>query len=246
MNIKPGFLFEFVAVAIVSGGLAAGCQLPPEAELQLSEDELVECLGALEPDQRTRVIEQVGACQVDEAPEQRPGLIFRKTEALTLLGPSLRLGDRAPAFELVGTEGAVAGSAVPRRVSSAEFTGRVVVLSVVPSIDTPVCEQQTERMNQLLPGLPAGTVLITVSRDLPFAQRRFKQTRDMRILFASDFNDAAFGRSWGILVEETGLLARSVWVIDRSGNIAYSEIVRDQTSEPDYQQVELAVAALDM
>jgi thiol peroxidase len=112
--------------------------------------------------------------------------------------------------------------------------GKVVVLSVVPSIDTKVCEVQSHRMSDSLDLLPKGTEVYTISRDLPFAQRRFHDEAVMRINMASDYKGGAFGKAFGLDVKETGLLARSVWVIAPDGKIAYREIVADQSTEPNY------------
>jgi thiol peroxidase len=129
------------------------------------------------------------------------------------------------------------------RVDLAAFRGKLVVLSVVPSIDTRVCESQTHHVSDAMAQLPAGTEVITVSRDLPFAQTRFKESAMTQTAMLSDYKGGAFGRAFGLEVKESGLLARSVWVIGRDGRVAYREIVADQSSEPDYDELLAAAAA---
>lgn len=165
---------------------------------------------------------------------ERTGVIARGDKPLTLLGPDLQVGDTAPDFELTGPD--------MSPIRSADLRGKVVVLSVVPSLDTPVCEKQTGNLASREKSLPQGAVLLTVSRDLPFAQRRFLETSKLECKLASDYREASFGTAWGLLVKESRLLARSVWVIDRQGKIAYREIVADQTREPSYDPAMEAAA----
>ena len=109
----------------------------------------------------------------------------------------------------------------------ADQRGKVVVLSVVPSIDTRVCEAQTHHVSDAIAELPPGTVVVTVSRDLPFAQQRFAEEAHTQTVMASDAKGREFGRRFGLEVDESGLLARSTWVIDKAGTIAYRELVAD-------------------
>lgn len=167
-----------------------------------------------------------------DALPRRTGVVARGSSPLTLIGPELNVGDLAPPWELVDT--------AMKPFASRALAGELVVINVVPSLDTPVCEIQTGTLLSRLAEMPEGTRLVTISRDLPFAQRRFLEHKreSMPIpdhaVVLSDFRDATFGRTWGILVDESGLLARSVWVIGRDGRIAYRELVRDQSQEPDY------------
>ena len=103
-----------------------------------------------------------------------------------------------------------------------------------------MCESQTHHVSDAIPRLPPGTVVLTVSRDLPFAQERFAEEANTQTRFGSDYKGGAFGRAFGLDVEETGLLARSVWVVGKDGKVAYRELVADQSTEPD---VEALVAA---
>jgi thiol peroxidase len=181
-----------------------------------------------------------GGCNKDrapaeEAPPERTDLIGRGGSPLTLVGATPEVGDKAPPLELIGTD--------MKPISSAAYAGKLVVLSVVPSIDTRVCEVQTHAIDGARTKVPEGTALLTVSRDLPFAQRRFHEDAVMSTAIASDYKGGGFGRAWGLEVKENGLLARSVWVIGADGVIKYRELVVDQASEPDYDKLLAAVDA---
>jgi thioredoxin-dependent peroxiredoxin len=168
---------------------------------------------------------------------ERTGVIHRGEKNLTLLGPDLTVGSAAPDFTVVAQDFAP--------VSLKDFAGKALILSVVPSIDTPVCEAQTGRMAAEEAKLPPGVALLTVSRDLPYAQKRFLSENHFTTKMASDYKDAAFGKAWGLLIKETGLLARSVWLVDSSGKIAYREFVQQQGTEPNYDALLAAVAKLE-
>ena len=161
-----------------------------------------------------------------EAPPERTDMIRRGDKPLTLVGKTLDVGDPLPDVAIADFK------LQPIQLSS--LKGKIIVLSVVPSIDTKVCETQTHHVNDALDLLPKGTEVFTVSRDLPFAQDRFAQEAVMRIKMGSDYKGGAFGKAFGLEVKESGLLARSVWVIGTDGKIAYRQIVEDQGTEPDY------------
>jgi thioredoxin-dependent peroxiredoxin len=126
-------------------------------------------------------------------------------------------------------------------VKLAALKGKLVVLSVVPSIDTRVCETQTHKISDAIAQMPPGVEVFTISRDLPFAQTRFAEEARTNTKMASDYHAREFGRAFGLDVKESGLLARSVWVIGTDGKIAYREIVANQGSEPDYDALLAAV-----
>jgi len=163
---------------------------------------------------------------VADAP-RRTDVINKGGAPLTLVGKTLDVGDALPDVTLAD------GQLGP--ISLASFKGKLVVLSVVPSIDTLVCESQTHHVSDAIAQLPAGAVVMTVSRDLPFAQSRFAEEAMTKTVMASDYRGGSFGRAFGLDVEETGLLARSVWVIAPDGTIAYRELVADQSTEPAYE-----------
>jgi thiol peroxidase len=170
---------------------------------------------------------------VEVAPPERTDVIRRGETPLTLVGKTLDVGDAMPDVTLVGAK------QVPLLLGT--LKGKVIVLSVVPSIDTAVCEAQTHHVSDAMPKMP-DAVVITVSRDLPFAQARFKDEAMTQTDFGSDYKGGAFGRAFGVEVKESGLLARSVWVIGKDGKVAYRELVADQAQEPDYDAMVAAVA----
>lgn len=161
------------------------------------------------------------------APPERTDMIRRGDKPLTLVGKTLDVGDVMPDATVYD------GKLQPIQLSS--LRGKIVVLSVVPSIDTKVCEAQSHHVNDALELFPKGTEIYTISRDLPFAQTRFSDEAVMRIKMASDYKEREFGKAFGLEVKETGLLARSVWVIAADGKVAYRQIVADQGTEPDYE-----------
>ncbi|MBK9031234.1 MAG: thiol peroxidase [Myxococcales bacterium] len=195
----------------------------------VDEADVVAYLKAKPVDQRARIVAAAdGRTRVT-------GVIARGDTPLTLLGPTLEVGAAIPDVTIVDS------ALAPLRL--ADLRGQVVVLSVVPSIDTRVCESQTHHVSDAIPQLPAGTVVITVSRDLPFAQQRFAEEAHTETRMASDYHGGGFGRGFGLAVEESGLLARSTWVIGKDGTVAYRELVADQTTEPAYEPLIAAAVA---
>jgi thiol peroxidase len=159
--------------------------------------------------------------------EEHAGIVTRKGKPVTLLGNQISTGETAPDFALTANDLAT--------VTLANSAGKVRIISVVPSLDTPVCDAQTRRFNQEAAGLGPDIAILTVSMDLPFAQRRWCAAAGITaVQTLSDYKNHTFGRSYGVRVKELGLLARSVFVVDRSGRIAYKEIVKDISTEPDY------------
>jgi thiol peroxidase len=161
-------------------------------------------------------------------PKARTGLLTVQGKPLTLLGPGLRSGDKAPAFEVVD------GAFAP--VRSSDFAGKVLLVSSVPSLDTAVCSLQTKRFNEEAARLPENVVVLTVSQDLPFAQKRFCEAEKIgRIKVLSDHVSRSFGLGWGLLIKENALLARAVAVVGTDGRLAHFELVPELTSHPDYE-----------
>jgi len=169
-------------------------------------------------------------------PARNTDLIGRGDKALTLLGVQPPVGSKAPDFKLKNT--------ALEPVVLSDYAGKALIISVVPSIDTRVCETQTHRMTEEEKKLPDGVALLTVSRDLPFAQRRFVEENQVKTTMASDYHGGSFGSAWGLEVDENGLLARSVWLIGADGTVRYRELVPDQGSEPDYEALLAALSEL--
>jgi thioredoxin-dependent peroxiredoxin len=157
---------------------------------------------------------------------ERSGEVTRGTAPLTLLGPALKVGDRAPDFRLTRND--------MTEARLADFAGRTILLSCVPSLDTKVCDLETRRFNESAADLPGVTVL-TVSMDLPFAQARWCAAHDIKnVVTLSDFKTHDFGLAYGVLIKEMGLLTRTIFVIAPDGRVTYIQRVGDITQEPDY------------
>ncbi len=168
---------------------------------------------------------------------ERPGVVTFKGGPLTLLGPEVRVGDQAPDFQVLSQE--------LSSVKLADGKGKVRIFSVVPSLDTPVCDAQTRRFNEEASRLPGGVEIWTISMDLPFAQRRWCGAAGIdRVKVFSDHRDASFGLAYGCVVKELRLLARSVFVVDKTDTIRHVEYVREVTTHPNYDAVLAAVRQL--
>ena len=169
--------------------------------------------------------------------EERTGKITMKGNPLTLLGPELKIGDVAPDVSLADNDLA--------SVQLSSYKGKVVIISAVPSLDTPVCDMETRRFNEEAGALGDDVAVITVSMDLPFAQKRWCGAAGVdKVITLSDYGDMAFGRAYGVLIKELKLLARAVFLIDRQGVIRYIQLVKDVANEPDYQEIMNAVGKL--
>lgn len=145
---------------------------------------------------------------------------------LQLLGSPLTVGQQLPSVKLVDTS--------LKTIDPAAMQGEVLLLSVVPSLDTQVCERQTHLLGEAGSELPSGVRRITVSRDLPFAQKRFaEETGFKQILYLSDYQKSDFGRATGLLVDQIYLLARSVILVDRQGTVRYIQVVPELSHLPD-------------
>lgn len=153
-----------------------------------------------------------------------------KGNPVELVGTPPEVGQSAPEFDLVGTDMAP--------VKLADSPGKIRILSVVPSVDTPVCSIQTSRFNRELDSLPENVIGYTISVDTPFAQNRFcgaEGVEKMKML--SDYKGNNFGRDWGLYISDMGLLARSVFIVDGDGKIVYSQLVPEIGQEPNYEEV---------
>ncbi len=167
----------------------------------------------------------------------RPGAVTFKGNPMTLAGQAVTVGQPAPAFKLHAFDKGALLTVTP-----ADLKGKPTFISVVPSLDTPVCQTQTKKFNQQLSELGDKVNALTVSLDLPFAMNRFcgaESITNMRAL--SDYQDRSFGNNWGMLIEELKILARGVFVLDKNGKVIYAEQVKEVAQEPNY---EAAIAAL--
>ncbi len=161
--------------------------------------------------------------------EERSAAVTMRGNPMTLIGPELKVGDKAPDTMLL--DGGL-------KETSILSPGKVQIVSVVPSLDTPVCDIQTKRFNEDAAKLPDDVEIVTVSADLPFAQARYTQSNTIENLQSlSDHRTMSFGNAYGVHVKELRLDARAVFVIDRQGKIAYAEYVKEISEHPDYAAV---------
>lgn len=162
--------------------------------------------------------------------KERSGIITMKGNPLTLVGNELKVGEMAPDFVTLDN------NLVPVHFSS--FRGKICILSSVPSLDTPVCDMETRKFNEEASRLGPDVVILTISMDLPFAQKRWCAASGVdKVQTLSDHRDASFGTTYGVLIKELRLLARAVFLVDRNGTLQYIQIVKEVTSEPDYESV---------
>jgi thiol peroxidase len=158
---------------------------------------------------------------------ERTGIITFKGNPLTLIGPEIKVGDTAPDFTVTTNDLAPA--------TLSDFSGKVLVIASVPSLDTPVCDMETRRFNTEATELGDDVKILTVSMDLPFAQARWcGQAGIEAVQTLSDHAQASFGENWGTLIKELRLLTRAVFVVGKDGKIAYVEYLKEITEEPDY------------
>ena len=160
----------------------------------------------------------------------RKGLVTFKGSPITLRGGEVKLGAKAPKFSALANDLSVK--------TLADYQGKVVIISSVPSLDTGVCDTMTRRFNVEAGKLGDKAVVLTVSRDLPFAQKRWCGAADAKNIVAlSDFRERDFGKKYGLEIADgplAGLLARAVLVVDQAGKVAYQEIVKEIATEPNY------------
>ena len=158
---------------------------------------------------------------------ERKGVVTFKGSPLTLIGPELRIGDKAPEFSVLDQE--------LKEFGLKDFAGKIKLISVTPSLDTPVCDMQARRFNEEVSKLKDDVVVLNISMDLPFAISRFCSTAGIdKIKVLSDHREASFGTAYGVLVKELRLLARSIFVLDKNDVLKYREIVPELTNPPDF------------
>ena len=160
----------------------------------------------------------------------RSAAVTFKGNPLTLAGDEVQVGAQAPDFTLHYYQDGL------QAITPADLQGKPTLISVVPSLDTPVCAEQTKKFNEEIAALGNNINALTVSLDLPFAQGRFCGDNEIsNMQTGSDYQDRSFGENWGMLIEELKLLARGVFVLDAEGKVAYSETVNEVTDHPNYE-----------
>lgn len=161
--------------------------------------------------------------------EERSGIITFDGNPLTLVGDEVKVGQKAPNFELLAND--------LSSVRLSDTAGKVRILSVVPSLDTPVCDVQTRTFNEHAASLGDKVEIITISVDLPFAQGRWCGTAGVdQVTTLSDHKEVSFGTGYGLLIKELRLLSRALLVIDKEGTIQYIQIVNELTNQPNYDE----------
>ncbi|HAH31845.1 MAG TPA: thiol peroxidase [Elusimicrobia bacterium] len=157
---------------------------------------------------------------------------------MTLIGDEIKPGMPAPDFKVIDNE------MLPMKFSRT-YKGKITIISVVPSLDTPICDLQTRRFNTEAEALDPDINIITISMDLPFAQKRWCGAAGVkRLRTYSDYQKADFGKSYGVLIKELRLLARSVFIVDKDGLVKYAQIAPEVAKEPNYVEVMTALKAL--
>jgi len=170
--------------------------------------------------------------------EKRANAVTFKGNPLTLVGPQLKVGDKAPDFACVS-----AGLEV---VNLAKTPAKARLFSVVPSLDTPICSEQTKKFDKAIADLKDQVACYTISLDLPFAQKRFCSAENIsNMQTLSDTKDQSFGKAYGVLIEglPMPLLSRAIFVLDKAGKITYVEYVPEVASHPNYEKAEAALKA---
>jgi thiol peroxidase len=169
--------------------------------------------------------------------QERTGAATLKGNPITLIGPELKPGDKAPDFTL--------NKDLLTEVTLADFSGKIKLISVVPSLDTGVCDAQTRRFNEEAANLGDNVVVLTVSVDLPFAQSRWCGATGVdKVVTLSDYKTRSFGTAYGVLIKELQLDMRAIFVVDADDTIRYVEYVREMTEHPNYEAAIDAVKKL--
>ncbi len=161
---------------------------------------------------------------------ERDDEVTMNGKSMNLSGNKLKIGDRAPDFEVIDNN--------LKPACLKNFSEKVLILSAVPSLDTSVCDMETRRFNMEAEHLNKNIKILTISMDLPFAQKRWCGAAGVdRVVTLSDYKTASFGQAYGVLIKELRLLARAVFVLDKDRIIRHIQLVREITEQPDYTAV---------
>ncbi len=161
---------------------------------------------------------------------ERKNVVTAQGNPVTLIGQEIKEGDKAPDFIVLDGE--------LKELKLEDLAGKIKVISVTPSLDTPVCDMQARRFNEEAAKFSPDVEVLNISMDLPFAITRFCTSAGIeRVKAYSDHRDASFGEAFGVLIKELRLLARSVFIIDADDVVRHVEIVPEITDHPDYERV---------
>lgn len=164
--------------------------------------------------------------------------VTMKGKVLTLAGSEVKVGELAPDFEVIANDMST--------VKFSSYRGNVCIIASVPSLDTSVCDIETRRFNEEAGKFGGDVTVLTISMDLPFAQKRWcGATGVENVQTLSDYRDASFGKAYGVLIKELRLLARAVFIVDKKGTIRYIQVVNEVVSEPNYEAALNAVKGLE-
>lgn len=162
--------------------------------------------------------------------KERAGMVTMHGNPLTLVGNEIRTGTLAPEFTALDTD--------LNPITFSSYRGKVCILSSVPSLDTPVCDMETRKFNEEATKLGDRIQILTISMDLPFAQKRWCGAAGVnKLKTLSDHKEAQFGTAYGVLIKELRLLARAVFLVDQKGMLQYMQLVKEIASEPNYEEV---------
>ncbi|MCX5666212.1 MAG: thiol peroxidase [Candidatus Omnitrophica bacterium] len=168
---------------------------------------------------------------------ERKGVVTLKGGPVTLIGTEVKAGQRASDFDVLDNE--------LKEKTLADFKGKIKLIASVPSLDTPVCDSEIKRFNDEASKLSKDLVIIFISMDLPFAQKRFCQEFEInKVKTLSDHRSASFGTNYGVLIKELRLLARAIFLIDKDDNVTYTEYVKEVATPPDYNAALAAIKKL--
>jgi thiol peroxidase len=160
--------------------------------------------------------------------EERKGAVTMRGNPLTLVGPELKPGQKAPNFTLTGKD--------MKPVTLDQFKGKVKIITSIPSLDTPVCDAETRRFNEEAAQLPGDVQVLAVSMDLPFAAARWCGAAGVdKVTTLSDYRGGQFGEAYGALIKELHLDARAVFVIDKNDQLVHVEYVKEVANQPNFE-----------
>jgi len=163
--------------------------------------------------------------------------ITMKGTPLPLLGNEINIGDKAPNFNVVRND------LTPATLDN--YKDKTLIIVTVPSLDTPVCDTEIRRFNEEATKLGNDVEILTISMDLPFAQARWCGAAGIdRVTTLSDYQTASFGANYGVLIDNLRLLARTIFIVDKTGTVKYVQVVPELTDEPNYEEVLNAIREL--
>ena len=169
--------------------------------------------------------------------QERTGVATFKGNPITLIGPEIKVGDKAPDFKV--------NKNLVEQVSLHEYDGKLKLISVVPSLDTGTCDAQTRRFNVEAGKLGDKVTVLTISVDLPFAQARWCGAAGIEhVVTLSDYKDTSFGEAYGVLIKEFRLLMRSIFIVDANNIVQYVEYLSEMTEPPNYDKAIEALSKL--